>query len=156
MKPVTAATLLTFLAILVLALPGRAALTWCKSDPVVSLNGTLVDITVGIPLEYEPLVTGPVRIEVQTPESVERELVLSGPGFNGYGEEVRFSDNTGKVREKQFPATIKVRVPIDKPRLDPGESVPVEVTVLADNAPVPVIVEGTSDMTALDITITGR
>ncbi len=57
-------------------------MTWCKSDPVVSLNGTLVDITVGIPLEYEPLVTGPVRIEVQTPESVERELVLSGPGFN--------------------------------------------------------------------------
>lgn len=156
MKRFTVCTLITFLAILVLALPGRAALTWCKSDPIVRLDGTLVDITVGIPLEYESLVTGPVRIEVQTPESVERELVLSGPGFNGYPEEVRFSDNTGEVEDKQFPATIKVRMPVDKSRLAPGERVPVEVTILADNAPVPVIVEGTSDMTELEVTVTGR
>ncbi len=131
-------------------------MTWCKSDPVVSLNGTLVDITVGIPLEYETLVNRPTRIEIQTPESVERDLIRSGPGFNGYGEEVFFTDRTGEVQQKQFPATIKVRVPIDKPKLEAGEVVPVEVSVLADNALLPVIVEGTSDMTEVELTITGR
>lgn len=156
MRRYAAIHLISLLTLLALTLPAHAGLTWCKSDPVVSLDGTLVDITVGIPLEYAPLVKGPTRIEIQTPESVARRLIVSGPGFNGYPEEVVFTDRTGEVVDKRFPATIKVRVPIDKAELSPGEHVPVEVTVLPHNAPVPVVVEGTSDSTVVELTVSGQ
>ncbi len=156
MRRYAAIHLLPLLALLALTLPAHAGLTWCKSDPVVSLDGTLVDITVGIPLEYVPLVKGPTRIEIQTPESVARRLIASGPGYNGYPEEVVFTDGTGEVVDKRFPTTVKVRVPIEKSKLSPGEHVPVEVTVLPHNAPVPVVVEGTSDSTVVELTVSGQ
>jgi hypothetical protein len=53
-----------------------------------------------------------------------------------------------------FPARIKVRVPIDKSRLPGGVQVPVQVTVLPDNAG-PTVVLGTSDDTIVWMVITG-
>ncbi len=154
MRRLVISTLIPILAILVLTLPARAGLIWCKSDPVVSLNGTLVDIQVDIPLDYVPLVNGPTRIEIQTPKSVVRELILSGPGFNGYGEEVLFTDGGGIVQDNQIPTTIKVRVPIDESGLGAGEVVPVRVTVIAESA-LPVVTEGTSELTKVDLWVTG-
>ncbi len=143
------------LAVLVLVLPASAGYTWCKSDPVISLDGTLVDITVAVPLEYVPAVNGPINIEVKTPKTVQRELVLSDLGYNGHGVVVVFTDGSGVVQDKEFQADIMVEVPVDSSQLAPGEVVPVEVTVLPDNA-LPVTIEGTSNKTKVELMITGR
>ncbi|CAA9386651.1 MAG: hypothetical protein AVDCRST_MAG93-9495, partial [uncultured Chloroflexia bacterium] len=48
----------------------------------MSLNGTLVDVWVEIPLEYVHLVNGPVTYTIHTHSSVDRLLVLNDLGFN--------------------------------------------------------------------------
>ena len=150
--------LVVFLAAL-LALPQQvhAGITWCKSDPVVRLNGTLVDVQIAIPLEYQLLVNGPTRFEIQTPGSVTRALYLSDPGLNLQGIQVDFVTNQAlKVNGKQFQTRIKVTVPIDKTRLPVGAVVPAELTVLPLNQLQPVIVMGTSDLTTTTLWITGQ
>lgn len=139
-------------AILTIALPAQAVI-WCKTDPVVSLNGRLVDIQVDIPLEYVTLVDGPTLIDVQTPKSVVRKLVFNGPGFNGHGETVAFANRSGSLKNGQFPTTVQVRVPIDESKLAAGEVVPVQVTVATDGA-ILMVVQGTSDLTSVQLRIT--
>ena len=156
MRRLAVSALLPLLVLLVLGLPVGAAVRWCKSDPVVRLDGTQVQILVGVPDEYVPLVNGPVNVEIATPKEVVRELVLTDSGYNGHGETVRFTDLSSYVRvNKTFTTQIRTRVPIDKSRLLPGEVVLVEVTVIPDNAPA-VVVTGTSDDTKVLLSITGR
>jgi len=133
--------------------PARAGgILWCKSDPVVSLNGRLVDITAALPLEYVLLVTGPTQIQIQTPPGVERFVVISDLGFNGYGTEVTFVDGGGVIKDDEIPTTIRVTVPI---QIDSGEQVPMEITVWADDD-LPVTVRGTHRRTVMQLSITSR
>ncbi len=147
--------ILVLLLVTLIPVPHAGATAiWCKSDPVVRLNGTVVDITIGIPLEYIALVDGPVRYEIRTPRSTTRQLLVSGPGFNGYGEEVFFTDGDGVVVNNQIPTRILVTVPIDESRLAPGEVVPTELTVVPAKG-LPVVVQGTSDLTDVKLTVLG-
>ncbi len=140
------------LAVLCLAFPAQGAVTWCKTDPVVQLNSTLVDIQLEIPLEYVPLVNGPTRFEVQTPNSTVRELILSDLGYNGHGTEVIFTDGGGAVKDSEIPTEIEVYVPIDESQLVDEESVPARLTVTAENA-LPVVFEGTTELTWAELSI---
>jgi hypothetical protein len=150
-------TLIPLLALLALALPApaRAEVEWCKKDPVVRLNGTELQIWVAIPAQYQPLVNGPVQVEVGTPKGVRRELVYTDSGFNGYGEAVTFGDIKGSIKAGAFPTEIRVRVPIDGSRLAPGEVVPVQVEIIPDNAPA-VSVLGTSNETTAKLIVIGK
>ena len=135
----------------------RAGVVWCKSDPIVRLNGTLVDVQIAIPLEYQLLVNGPTRFEIQTSGSVTRALYLSDPGLNLQGIQVVFVTNQAlKVMGQQFQTRIKVTVPIDTTRLPPGEVVAAELTVLPHNQLQPVIVMGTSELTTTTLWLTGE
>jgi len=144
------------LSLMLLALPSAPAqaggILWCKSDPVVSLNGRLVDITAALPLEYVLFVTGPTQIEIQTPPGVERFVVISDLGFNGHGTEVTFVDGGGVVEDGEIPTRIRVTVPI---HLDRDEQVPMEVTVWADDE-FPLTVSGTHRRTVMQLSITSR
>ncbi len=155
MRRFGACILIPLLVILTLALPAQASLSWCKSDPVVRLNGRLVDIQVDIPLEYMSLVNGPTYFEIQTPKSTVRTLIVAGIGYKGYGTTVLFTDGAGVIKDNQIPTKIQVKVPIDKSQLADGEVVPTIVTVTADNAG-PVVVKGTSNLTTAKLTITGH
>lgn len=146
--------LIPLLAILLLALPAQAVI-WCKTDPIVKLNGTQVQILVSMPEEYVPLVNGPTSVTVATPLSVTRQLIYTDAGFNGYGEAVSFTDLRGNVKNNTFATYIRVQVPIDRTGLASGEVVPVQVEVIPDNAK-PVVVSGTSDSTQVYLAITGR
>ena len=145
---------LPLLALLVGVLPARAGESWCFSDPIVRLNGTRIQILVGIPEGYQPLVNGPIEVEIKTPDGTTRELILTDAGFNGHGEVVRFGDlDDDEARgAKAFTTKIKVRVPIDKRRLAPHTQVPVRVDITPENA-APVVVVGTSADTTASLTI---
>lgn len=147
--------LLPLLIILSLAPPAQASWSWCKSDPIVTLDARLVDIQVDIPLEYVPLVNGPTSFEIQRPKLVESAVIVSDMGYMGYGTRIQFTDGAGVIKENEFATKIQVKVPIDKSRLADGEVVPAKVTVTTDNAS-PVVVEGTSDLTSARIIITAR
>jgi hypothetical protein len=147
-----ASVLLAVLALVAFITPARADIMWCKTDPVITLNGAVVDISVAIPLEYVPLVNGPVRYEVKTPASTRRQLVVNDLGYNGYGSEVIFTNGNGTVQNGKIPTTVRVYVPIDESRLAPGDNVPAELTIIADDLSL-VVTEGTSEMTAADTII---
>lgn len=71
---------------------------WCRSDPVVSIDGELADIVYDAPLEAPLNVSGPTQIVVTVPYGVQASLVLAGPGF-GHGEQVSFA-NSHKLKDK--------------------------------------------------------
>ena len=142
-------------ALLICVTPASAALAWCKSDPVVTLNGAVVDVSVAIPLEYVPLVNGPVQYEIQTPMSTKRQVIVNDVGYNGHGSKVIFKDGNGIVQDGQIPTTVRVHIPIDKGRLAPGEVVPAELSVIADDVTI-LVQQGTSSQVTVDTLITGR
>ena len=154
MKRFVIGFLVPLLAVLSLSLPANAGLMWCKTDPVISLNNTIVDITTSIPLEYVPLVNGPVTYEVRTPKETEQRLILNDAGF-GHGSEIVFLDGAGTVKDNEIPTRILVHVPIDTARLAPTETVPVEVMIVPANG-APLVVTGTSTSTTASLVVIGN
>lgn len=159
MKRLAVTVLIQCLAIIALILPADAAVKWCKSDPIVRLDGTQVQILVAIPEDYQSLVNGPIAVEVSTPKSVDRELILTDAGFNGFGEVVHFTDlfSLSSIIQinNTFTMRIRVQVPIDRSSLAETDVIPVEVTVIPDNASA-VVVYGTADGTTAELPIKGR
>ncbi len=123
-------------------------------NPLVMLNGTVLDSSVAIPVEYVLLVNGPVAYTIQTPPSVTRDVLVADVGY-GHGTTIMFTDGAGAVKDTTFPARIDVVIPIDEAQLTSDEVVPVELTVRAANAD-PVTVQGTSDGTTLRLSIHGQ
>jgi len=115
-----AALIATLMLVLVAVTPANAGLVWCKSDPIVRFNGQTVQVLVSIPDSYVSKVNGPIRVEFKTPQQVERELVFVDSGFNGYGEDVSFSDiGDGFGTPTGYRIKIKVTVPIQTSNLVP-------------------------------------
>ena len=126
---------LVIIAMLLVVSPASAGRRWCARDPIVSLNGNVVQVWVAIPEEYVPLVSGPIEVEFKTPKGMSRSVVLTDDGFNGFSEVVTFSDDP----ESKFNATgafsvkIRVSVPIDVSRSDTKikpRDIPTQVTVI--------------------------
>jgi hypothetical protein len=91
--------------------PVQAGVGWCKSDPVVQIDGQLADIFVSAPPEAPLVVTGPTQIVVTHPVDVDAALILSDLGF-GKGEEVTFvASRSLRVRDHTIPLRIAVYVP---------------------------------------------
>src|SRR5438105_8787798 len=91
----------------------RAGRMWCKSDPIVSLNGRVIDLTVSLPLDKLLAVNGPLRIDIWTPAAVNRKVLVSDVGFNGHGSVIAFHNSHGTVSNNQIPTFIKLSGPID-------------------------------------------
>ena len=92
--------------------PASAGVVYCKSDPVIQLNGALVDIALEIPLTAINEVTGPVVYEVVTHRSITGGIVVSDPGYNGHGMQINFKSRRWGLRAEEFLTTVKVEVPI--------------------------------------------
>ncbi len=140
MRKLLVATTLSLLAVIVLAMPAFAGRSWCARDPIVRLNGENVQIWVAIPDEFVPAVIGPVDVKVYTPASVTKELIFVDQGFNGYGEEVKFTiEEKSVVRaDGSFDVTIRASVPIDKKIAKKlgagrgGRTIPFQITVITN------------------------
>lgn len=151
------ASFLSLLAVLLLAMPAGAGVSWCRADPIVMLDGTEVQIWVSVAAEYEHLVTGPIRVAVYAPNRVSKEITFLDAGFNGHGEEVNFK-HRGRVRDDgSFPVDIKVRVPLDNRQLHrefDRRDIPVLVEVITGDGQV-IHLEGTQHGTAVSLDLRG-
>lgn len=146
------ATTFGFLALLFVVMPASAGLVWCQGDPIVSLNGTQVQILVAIPAEDEARVGGPIHVEIGTPASVNRKLVSTDSGFNNHGEKVTFRDIDSGHAGSGFPVKVSVSVPIDASRS--GVDIPARLTIITKNAD-PLLVYGTAAQTHTLIRVSG-
>jgi hypothetical protein len=91
--------------------PASAGVGWCRSDPLIMVDGVIADIFVSAPLDELLKVTGPTQIVVATPVEVDAFLILSTLGF-GYGEIVSFEKSRRlKVRDGGIELQIQVFVP---------------------------------------------
>jgi hypothetical protein len=84
---------------------------WCRSDPLILIEGVVVDIFCTAPLTAPLYVTGPTEIVVSVPVGVQPTLVLAGVGF-GRGEIVRFEERN---RLQQSAEGLEVEVEVYVP-----------------------------------------
>jgi hypothetical protein len=125
----------------VVSAPASAGFGWCRSDPVVLIDGHIADIFVTGPLTAPLQVTGPNEIVITTPPDVDSYLVLSTLGF-GRGEIVRFETSPSL---KRTASGVEVKVAVYVPATD--SSMPVGVEFAPDVVGVlwPERVEGTAN-----------
>lgn len=104
--------LLVFGLLSTLAAPSAfAARAWCKTDPLILVDGELANIMVVSTLLAPLKVSGPTQIVVTVPEGVPAYLVLSDLGF-GRGQIVTFKHSPEmKVTEQGIQMQIAVFVP---------------------------------------------
>jgi hypothetical protein len=113
-------TLVT-LAFVAMAPAASAARAWCRTDPIVVIDGTLADVFVSGPLLASLTVTGPTKMIITVPEGVKTQMILSDLGFlHGYDYEFRQSSDLQKTRRG-----VEVRVEVYVPARD--DSMPVRV-----------------------------
>ena len=143
MKRHAASFIIAFLLAALLVFPAQAGLVWCQGDPVVELNGTNVQIVVSILEDNGDLVTGPIQVDVATPKSVSRQMVFADNGFNGYGEQVTFSDLDTPNLNDLFTTKITARIPVSSD----GATVPVQMTITPGNGKA-YTVTGTANQTS--------
>lgn len=112
---------LVALATVVLAPGASAARAWCRTDPIVVIDGTLADVFVSGPLTAPLLVTGPTKLIITVPEGVSTQMILTDLGFlRGYDYQFKESSKLRKTRQG-----IEVRVQVYVPASD--DSMPIKV-----------------------------
>jgi hypothetical protein len=104
--------LLLVVVLSVLVAPGAlAARAWCKTDPLIMVDGELANIFVLSSLSAPLKVSGPTEIVVTVPEGVDARLILADLGF-GRGQIVRFATSPDlMVTQAGIEMLIAVRVP---------------------------------------------
>ena len=116
------------LVLLALALTTHGALagiSWCRTDPIVRINGERVNIFVNSDEAILKQATGPTQVVVTVPLGVSTELIATDPGF-GFGEVVSFT--TSPYLRVTDSGRVNVVVSAYVPAV--GPSLPVQVEVV--------------------------
>ena len=99
------------LALGVIGPSASAGVGWCRTDPVVVIDGHPADIFISARFDDLSKVTGPTEVVVSTPVGIDGELAIATAGF-GYGEKVTFEESPSLTATSEgFELRIKVRVP---------------------------------------------
>jgi hypothetical protein len=123
-------------------LPASAGWEWCPFDPVVNVAGIDVNVVVSIPNGYQDLVSGPIEVQVATRAGVQRSVVSTDEGVNGYGEHVQFIDLPFLDQNEML---VSVQIPLGRGTVK-GSPVPVQLT-LNPAVGQPITVSGTTTRT---------
>ena len=81
--------LLAALAFVLIAPNASAFRQWCRTDPIVRIDGQIAHVLVSVPREARDLTTGPIELVIAVPAGVDAELIAANMGF-GYGYVVTF------------------------------------------------------------------
>ena len=179
MKRFLTSSFFVVMALMMTIASAGAGRGWCRADPIVSFNGTPVQIWLEMPDEYQHLVTGPIDFTIHHPWDVEAKVLFTDDGFNGHGEDIRFSEVlwgtsdtlVGDVDEAayygydyfwgagngSFPIEFVASVPFHKGKLRKefglrSDEVPLRLIII-DPAGVEHVVEGTNDGTRITVHI---
>lgn len=172
MKRLIGSMTFALIALVLFAPSAAAGREWCAKDPVVTLNGTAVQILVAVPAEYIAAVSGPIHVQIAVPSGVQTEVIYLDAGFNNHGESVRFRTTDAVVAaDGSFDVRIRAHVPVNLLTLRhlglPIGGIPLQVTVVTngdlawDNGLPSVlngettIVEGSSIATFANVTVRG-
>ena len=112
--------------VLILVLSGAAtagaAPTWCKTDPIVEIDGRRAHIYVASHEAILGTVTGPTGVRITVPAGVRHELIDMDQGF-GEGYDVEFVESDGlRETNRGIPMVVDVFVPA-------GPDLPVRVEI---------------------------
>ena len=92
--------------------PGIAGDGWCAEDPVVKIDGKVVDVRVVSRDEADTLATGPTRLVVTVPVGISTQLLATDRGFAGLGYVVSFAWSLElEATADSLPVTFAVYVP---------------------------------------------
>jgi hypothetical protein len=117
----TAAVVIASLGFLARVPTAEAGKGWCRSDPVVIIDGQIADVFVGSTLDALITTTGPIRIVVTVPPGTSTTYVISDLGF-GHGYDFSFAESPDLVAtDDGVPVNVDVYVPATK------DSLPVSV-----------------------------
>lgn len=99
-----------------------AGLSWCRVDPVVSIDGQLADIFVASDVKMLLAATGPIKLRIAIPKGSKKLVVLTDLGF-GKGYNISWVETSTLVRKDgRTPVTVEVYAPAN------DSSLPVTVT----------------------------
>lgn len=124
------------------ATPAAAGFGWCRSDPIVLIDGHIADIFLTAPLTAPLKVTGPNQFVITTPEGVDAHLILALIGF-GRGEVVRFE--TSPELQRQANGQIEIEIAAYVPARDSSMPVGLEFAPNIVGLLWPERVEGTAN-----------
>lgn len=141
MRRLVTALTLALLALTIAIAPVSAGHGWCRTDPIVLIDGRIVDIFITGPLDAPLKVTGPNQVVIRTPPDVNSYLVLKDLGF-GRGEIVSFETTPQLERTEQG---IEVEVAVYVPASDTSMFVGVEFAPNVLGLLNPSTVEGTAN-----------
>lgn len=142
--------LLMLLALWLPGMPVSAGKGWCRSDPIVRINGTDLQIWVAIPIEDLPDVIGPIQIEIVVPRGSINELVYVDEGFNGFGEAFRWAQGESSFASD---GSLTVRASVSVP-IRNGRYVPMQVELIPSNG-IASAVYGETVGVEIDVTLHG-
>ena len=91
---------------------------WCRSDPVIMIDGEVADVLIYSSDAMAAAATGPVEIVVTLPPDMSGSVLATDLGFGGYGYAIRF-DTSHKLRvtDSTIPVQIAVYAPATDTRL---------------------------------------
>ncbi len=103
-------TAIAFVAVLAVVTSASAGRAWCRADPVLIVNGDVIDIQVSSQLEMYSSATGPIEMVVRVERGTRANVVLQDFGFGrGYDVEVEYVRNM----KRGVLAEVHLRAPAD-------------------------------------------
>lgn len=116
---------LAMVALLVLAVPASAGRAWCRADPIMTIDGEVVDVYISSNLQMFLSASGPIQMVVTVPQGVKANVVLHDLGFlRGYKTKIEYSSDLQVRSDGHVPIRVAVYAPAR------SSSLPVSVTVV--------------------------
>jgi hypothetical protein len=76
----------------------EATRTWCRTDPVVMIDGQIADVFLGSYWDLHKAASGPAQIVISVPPGVSTKLLACDPGFGRHGYAVSFQQDPSLSR----------------------------------------------------------
>lgn len=134
--------LLVTLALSVTTYGASAGTSWCRSDPLLLIDGDVAQVFVAGPLTAPLQVTGPTEVIVTVPVGVRADLILTDLGF-GRGWEVTIEESPRLQKSRLH--GIEVMVSVYVPTRTDDMAVRIEFAPRIVGILSPQSVEGTSN-----------
>ena len=105
---------MALLALLVGTMPAQAGVTWCRADPIFSVNGKIAHVYVSTYHENLNKAMAPTRVKITVPAGASTKLLYMDNGF-GYGYDVTFHQSRSlSVTSSGTQVKVEVYVPATK------------------------------------------